>query len=128
MKKAITFLLFCFPFLAMSQNHTLSGSIKDARNGEVLIGASVYIADIKRGTTTNEFGFFSLELPQKASKVQFNFVGYTPQYRELSGNENVTVNIELKADVSLETLVITADSYKEQVQSTQMSVVRLTAI
>ena len=127
MKKAITFLLFCFPFLAMSQNYTLSGSIKDARTGEVLIGASVYIADLKRGTTTNEFGFFSLELPQKTSKIQFKFVGYTPQYKELSGNENVTLNIELKADVELQTVVISAESYKEQVQTTQMSVVRLTA-
>ena len=68
MKKATTFFLFYLPFWAMSQNATLSGTIKDARNGEVLIGATISIPALKRGAITNEFGFFSLELPQNAVK------------------------------------------------------------
>ena len=59
--------------------------------------------------------------------MQFSFVGYTPQYKEVSGRENLTVNLELKPDVELQTVIVSAESYKEQVRTTQMSVVKLTA-
>jgi hypothetical protein len=127
MKIIILTYILSLPIIAFCQNATLSGTIKDAKNGEILIGASVYIAELKRGTITNEFGFYSLELPQNATKIQFTFVGYTPQYLDVSGRENQTLNVELTAETELQTVVVTADSYKEQVQSTQMSVVRLTA-
>lgn len=127
MKKIFFTLFICLPFCLISQNKTLSGTIKDAQNGEVLIGTSVYMPELKRGTTTNEYGFYSLQLPQNEVKIQFSFVGYTPQYQTVSGSENVVLNIELKAETELQEVVISADSYKEQVQTTQMSVVRLTA-
>jgi hypothetical protein len=127
MKKAIFTLLVCLPFVLFSQATTLSGTIIDAQNGEVLIGASISLPDLKRGTTTNEFGFYSLELPQKGVKVQFSFVGYTPQYKDVLGQTNQALNVELKAETELQTVVVTANSYKEQLQTTQMSVVRLTS-
>ncbi|MDP4188498.1 MAG: carboxypeptidase-like regulatory domain-containing protein, partial [Bacteroidota bacterium] len=37
---------------------TVSGYVKDAASGEILIGASVYISGLKTGTTTNSYGFY----------------------------------------------------------------------
>ena len=44
--------------------YTLSGSVKDAKNGEELIGAIVFIKEIPNlGAITNSYGFFSLTVP-----------------------------------------------------------------
>jgi CarboxypepD_reg-like domain/TonB-dependent Receptor Plug Domain len=128
MKKTFTALLFLVPLFSFAQkNFTVSGTIKDAKNGEYLIGATVYLPDLKRGATTNEFGFYSLELPQKSVKIQFSFVGYTPQYRTTTGDKDERLDVELGTETELETVVVSANSYREQVQSTQMSVARITA-
>jgi CarboxypepD_reg-like domain/TonB-dependent Receptor Plug Domain len=126
MKKAILVFLWILPFGVNSQNVTLSGTIRDAQNGGILIGASVYLPELKRGTITNEFGFYSLQIPANTVKVQFSFVGFTPQYQDVLVRENLTLNVELQADNELQTVTVTSDSYREQVQTTQMSVVRLT--
>jgi len=40
--------------------HTISGSLRDAATGESLIGATVYVPGLEKGTTTNTYGFYSL--------------------------------------------------------------------
>ena len=47
----------------VSGNAVLSGYIKDASNGETLIGATVYISELHAGTITNVYGFYSLSVP-----------------------------------------------------------------
>ena len=42
------------------EKHTISGYIKDAATGEVLIGSSIYIKEIEKGVVTNVYGFYSL--------------------------------------------------------------------
>lgn len=53
--------------LARAKSYTMSGLVKDKANGEVLIGATVYIRSLGKGTVTNEYGFYSLT-------VSYNFV------------------------------------------------------
>ncbi len=56
---------------------TLSGFVQDAWTGETMPGAHVYLADLKRGTTTNAAGFFSIpDLPRGGHRVRISFVGY----------------------------------------------------
>ena len=49
------FVLFCST--GMAQKQTISGTITDAGNGEVLIGANVYVTALDIGVTTNNYGF-----------------------------------------------------------------------
>ena len=51
---------------------TLNGYVKDARNGEELIGVTVYIPELKAGTITNAYGFYSITLPKGTYDVQFS--------------------------------------------------------
>ena len=46
-------------------NTTISGYVYDKQNGEILIGASIYNAELKRGVLTNEYGFYSITLQKK---------------------------------------------------------------
>ena len=53
---------------SFSQNYTLSGYVKDTRTGETLIGVNVFNkASVTQGTSTNNYGFFSLTMPQRNS-------------------------------------------------------------
>jgi len=46
-------------------NATLSGYVRDIKSGEAVIGASIYVANTKTGVATDQFGYFTITLPQK---------------------------------------------------------------
>ncbi|MBY0433150.1 MAG: carboxypeptidase-like regulatory domain-containing protein, partial [Cyclobacteriaceae bacterium] len=60
--RVVLFVVVATPTFAQDK-FTINGTIKDASNGEALIGATVYIKEIKNGATTNEYGFYSITLP-----------------------------------------------------------------
>ena len=64
MKKLLLLIIgFFFTWKINAQDKlTISGYIKDAANGEGLIGVSVYVQEVKTGTQTNPYGFYSLTL------------------------------------------------------------------
>lgn len=58
------------------QKITLSGTISDARTNETLIGVNLFIPEIKAGITTNEYGFYSITIPNGNYTIQVSFIGY----------------------------------------------------
>lgn len=62
-----------------SSSITVSGYVQDVRNGERLIGATIYSATLQVGTTTNQFGFFSLTIPGDTGCLSVSYIGYLPQ-------------------------------------------------
>ena len=76
-KKALLLLLL-FSFTAFSQEkHTVSGTIYDNSNNETLIGVSIYFPELNSGTTTNQYGFYSITLPEGTYKIQVSYLGYS---------------------------------------------------
>jgi hypothetical protein len=57
-------------------HYTLSGYIRDSESYEALIGATVYVAELEKGTISNEFGFYSLTLPSGSYSIRFSYIGY----------------------------------------------------
>ena len=47
-----------------AQNFTVSGYVRDKQSGEELIGANIYLNELKQGTSTNPYGFYSLTIPE----------------------------------------------------------------
>ncbi len=119
----------CFVFLGSKQSiaqarYTLSGTITDSQSGEALIGANVYITSIKRGTTTNTYGFYSITLPAVDSMgVVFSYVGYTPQIKKIYFGANIELDIRLQISSDLlNEIVVEAQRSDENVQRAQMGV------
>jgi hypothetical protein len=110
-KIPILFFVCFFPFLAASMEDdappgkTVSGYVKDARNGEVLVGATVAIKGTGQGTVTNVYGFFSLNLPKGKNVLQFGFLGYETFELEVSQTRTVTVELEPKTTAIREVVV-----------------------
>ena len=103
MKSNFLTLFFCFStFLIFAQNkHTISGFVQEAESGENLIGVSVYDKASKKGTTTNQYGFYSLTLEEGVYTLIYSFIGL----ESVSNNINLRKNI--KANISLNSISIT---------------------
>lgn len=77
------------------EKFTLKGYVKDSLSGETLIGASILISNETRGVTTNQYGFFSLTLPQSDYTLIVSYVGYAPRIINVSFNTNLAEDILL---------------------------------
>ncbi|NJK97552.1 MAG: carboxypeptidase-like regulatory domain-containing protein [Bacteroidales bacterium] len=64
-------------FQVSAQKYTLSGHIKDASNGEMLLGVNVYEKNTTNGVVSNAYGFYSLSLSQGKHNIVVSFIGYT---------------------------------------------------
>ena len=105
------------------QKATISGTIKDASNGEDLIGASVYVKGQTIGTTTNIYGFYSLTLPQGEYELVYSFIGYQQIVKKISLQTNQTLNMELGLDnQTLSEFVVTDKKENENIKSTEVGV------
>ena len=113
---------FSFLFRVVSaQKYTISGYIKDASTGEVLIGASLYVPKLKMGAVTNSYGFYSLTLSADSIGVVVRFIGYKPVYKKIDLRQDIELNISLQT-LELNEVVITG-SKSENVDKPQMGVI-----
>ena len=111
--------------LVTRDDATLSGYVKDAATGEELIGATIYIEELKTGTITNVYGYYSLSLPPGEYTLVFSFIGYQPRSLTVQVTESQTMNVELQTeDVRLEEIVVTAESVPE-VEAVEMSTAKV---
>ncbi len=109
------------------QKFTISGTVKDAKNGELVIGASIFNQNkITEGAVSNDYGFYSLTLPQGKYTITVSFLSYNIQTFEIDLNRNQTLNIALSDKIAvLNEVVIKARKDNHNITSTQMSVNRL---
>jgi hypothetical protein len=127
--KKIFYIIFLLSLHAFSQEKsTISGSVYDANNNETLIGVSVYFPELNSGTTTNEYGFYSITLPTGIYKVQVSYLGFTSIVEKINLSEKITKNFKLTEEAeSLNEIVIEGNIEKLNVRTPQMSVNKLTA-
>jgi hypothetical protein len=118
---AFTFLLFGQAVFGQ-EKVTLNGYIKDAANGEELLGVTIYIPSLKAGTITNDYGFYALTVPKGTYDVQFTYIGYKEQERTLELQGDMSLNLEMQTDAQvIEEIVIEEKPLDENVVAVQMS-------
>lgn len=106
MKKLLllaAFVLACGLVSAQS----VKGTVTDANSGEGLEGAAVVVKGTTIGSLTDSDGNYSLRLPDGASTLIFNFVGYKTVEEGVSGRS--TINVTLSEDfLEIDEVVVTA--------------------
>ena len=98
MRKLYLFILL-FSHLVNSQNFTLSGYIEDINSGESLIGANVLIKGLDIGCSTNNYGFFSITIPQGDYTILSTYIGYETKSQNINVNENKSLIIYLNPEL-----------------------------
>ena len=109
---------------------TVSGVLTDAVTGEALLYATVAVDGTPLGTTTNEYGFYSLDLPRgRASTLAYSYVGYATQFRPVVPQGPLRLSVALAPAGQqlgeVEVVASRAAAGAEEVRSTQTSVVNL---
>lgn len=88
-------MLCCMITQLMAQNRTITGRVTDAQ-GAGVPNVSVTVKGTATGTTTNNDGRFSLNVPSNATTLVVSSVGY--QNREVSISGRSTVDVSLTSD------------------------------
>ena len=129
--KFYTSLFFLFFFIKASillgqDKITLSGYISDIENNETLIGVSIIFPELKYGTITNEYGFYSLTLPKGSYQLQISYLGFENQILELELDKDLIQNYKLipQAEV-LDEVIVEENVELLNIKSPQMSVNKL---
>lgn len=122
-KLFFTSVLLCLTIQGWAQTKfTLSGTLKDASNGEDLIGASVYINELQTGAASNVYGFYSITLPAGTYRVTISYMGYEPVNRSIALSADSTIDFTLKAVATeLQEVVVTDKSLTAHVDDNRMS-------
>jgi hypothetical protein len=129
-KKCVGLLLFCgLSITAFSQEKfTLNGYLKDGATGETLIGASVFIKELETGTTSNEYGFYSISIPAGTYNIEFGYIGFETRRETINLIQNIKFDAEMGEDIeNLVEVVVTSEAEDKNVSDLQMSVNKLDA-
>ena len=128
MKKYLLALLLVvlIGYAQAQEKFTLSGYVKDASNGETLIGANVIVEELSGGNITNVYGFYSLTLDPGSYTIKYRFVGYETITRKINLTENLRLDIDLSMeDQELEAVVVSAEAEDGNVTELEMSTAKL---
>jgi len=120
----LTFVLLnFFLFSFAQQKFTLSGSISEASSNETLIGVTIAVPELRTGVTTNEYGFYSLTLPEGEYQIQVSYIGFKVISQTISLTNDQKINFLLIEEAEqLEEVVVTEDVEKLDIRTPQMSV------
>lgn len=106
---AINGKIFLLRESSQTQYYTISGFIKEENSKEVIIGASVYDPVTRRGTISNPYGFFSVQVPDSCTSLVFSHVGYEMLVQRLPLPDDRQLEIHMHPRNPLQTVVINGD-------------------
>ncbi len=88
------------------KRYTISGYIEDETSGERLISVTIYSPDHQEGTTTNEYGFYSITLPEGETELRIRYIGCEEVRKKMNLTKDQHTSIKLKPSATLSEVVI----------------------
>ncbi len=130
MKRAIVPYFFLALFWQVAATATAqplyraSGKVTDAATGELLIGATIMVVELGRGTATGTDGTYRLDnLPQGIYQLRCSYVGYKTQTATLNLQADHVQNFSLQTlGATQRELTVTGDKTREVLQQSSQSV------
>lgn len=97
LKTAASAAAVCFSTVVFAQqNYSVSGTVKDKKNGELLIGVTVKVAeDPGISVISNDYGFYSLSLPKGTYRLIVSNPGFKDFQQLISVEENTKQDLLL---------------------------------
>jgi hypothetical protein len=129
MKRQILFLLLCINLYGNSQERfTISGTVFENQGNETLIGANIIIDELKTGTISNEYGFYSITLAKGVYEFTISNIGYSTIKKTIILDKDIIKDFTLsEATEALDEVFIKTNIESLNIRTPQMSVNSLTA-
>ena len=104
---------------------TIVGYVRDIIDGEPLIGAAVFVDELSIGTNTDQYGYYSLTLPNGKHMISFRFYGKEEKEQEINLLGDGFLDMELEATIlELDEVVIESEQ-ESNISSTQMGLTNM---
>lgn len=95
------------------------GRIYDRGSRERLIGASVYDSRLHVGAATNNYGFYTLIVPEGEVCLNYSYVGYQRASFQFYLKSDTVIHIELKPMLNLDEIVVVQPNIPGWVKNSQ---------
>jgi len=115
-------LFFCCALIGQGTG-TLEGKILDDESGEAMIAVNIS-ANRQSGTISGEDGSYALDLPAGDHLVEFYYLGYKMESRELSIREGEHFRLDVKMSKStnmLDEVVVSAGKFEQKLSDVTVS-------
>ncbi|TAG56954.1 MAG: TonB-dependent receptor [Cytophagales bacterium] len=124
--KIVCLLLVTIKSFSQSK-YTISGYVKDKKNGEDIIGAIITVSELAgTGTSTNAYGFYSFTIPTGTYELKISTLGFQTYSQKIELDKNITLDIKLEeTSTQLEEVIISTEREDKNVRETQMGVQQL---
>ena len=91
-----------------------------------MISATVYVEELEAGLVTNQYGFYSLTIPDGQYTVRYSFVGYRSHTEQIVLNGHKQLNVEISPLVEqIDQVTIRAGGQNRNVKSAEISLIKL---
>ncbi|BBQ06697.1 MULTISPECIES: TonB-dependent receptor [Bacteroidota] len=109
LKSVLLLVAFVSATLNIFAQNRISGTVKDQENNKNLAGVSVYIADLKAGTTTDVNGNYEIKnLKRGTYLLEISFTGYEPIIEKITIAQDTVMDFVLSPAITeLNELIIT---------------------
>lgn len=128
-KLKLFYLFLFFSFCGIAQDQiTISGHLKDPETKELLLYSKIFIVEIGKGVLTNEYGFFSIQVPKRESyTLLISSTGHENTTVTIKGDTSIQEDFFVKSTQELQEVVVKArkSEGEEMIRNTEVSVMRL---
>ena len=90
------FFLFSNSKIVAQEVFTLNGVITDASNNETLIGVNFIVPEAQTGVVTNDYGFYSIKLPEGEYRIEISYLGYQSIVRTIQLDTDKKLDFQLQ--------------------------------
>lgn len=107
------------------KNYTLAGYVRDEKTGEPIVGASVEIDKPLRRVVTDDFGYFTIDVPGGKHVFKIESLGMTDRNINVAVYDNGKMDFELKGRVTTLKNVVISREKLNNLRSAQMGAQRI---
>jgi iron complex outermembrane recepter protein len=127
MKKFQLFFIMILVSASVYSQNILTGKITDKKNNESIIGAVIYIHDLKTGAASGIDGSYSIKrLPKGKFLLEVSYTSYKSKAITIEVNGETKLDIELEQSIAeLHEVVVTGASKASDVKRNPVSIIML---
>jgi CarboxypepD_reg-like domain/TonB-dependent Receptor Plug Domain len=104
---------------------TITGYIRDKRNGEAIAGASIVVDSSSAFAVTDQFGYYAITIPKGKHQLIISSTGMTDTRRNIVLNSGGKLNIDLQEYIPILKAVIVQSEKKSNLKNLQMGAAQL---
>ena len=105
---------------------SINGNIRDQHTGESLVGATIFVKELKTGAVSDIYGNYSLTINEGSYALVYSYIGYSTIEKTVVLNKDLKISMELvPQEHQLKEVEIMSEKNDKNVVKPEMSTFRM---